>query len=216
MLRATSFAVAVMCSMVVGCAKPGVTTPVTTPITAENAPEGIKDKFRDGLALMAKHDRAGDWSEDACKETATLLMAANGIAAASYDAGLVARRCHMPAEARSLFEAALKSDPRFYKARVALALDTDKAGLDQAIAEVRRTVFEVRFQDADAVVALATLQMRRGSTVADDDGPNDMERAKGNLHRALAIDDGNMAAMNQLALLHLDRARRSAETKKGE
>src|SRR5262249_52778111 len=51
------------------------------------------------------------------------------------------------------------------------------------------------------------------NAVADDDGADDLERAKKNLHRALAIDDGSMKALNQLALLHLDRARRAAGKK---
>jgi tetratricopeptide (TPR) repeat protein len=55
--------------------------------------------------------------------------------------------------------------------------------------------------------------MRRDSATADDEGSDDLDRAKKNLHRALAIDDANMPAMNQLALLHLERARKVAGPK---
>jgi tetratricopeptide (TPR) repeat protein len=50
--------------------------------------------------------------------------------------------------------------------------------------------------------------MRRGNTRADEEGADDLDRARRNLHRALAIDDANMPALNQMALVHLEQARR--------
>ncbi len=65
-------------------------------------------------------------------------------------------------------------------------------------------------------MALAALQMRRGSAVADEEGPDDLARAQTNLHRALAVDDGSMPALNQLALVYLARARRAASASAGK
>ena len=52
--------------------------------------------------------------------------------------------------------------------------------------------------------------MGRNNKTSDKDGENDMERAKKNLQRALAIDDGYMPAFNQLALYYFERAKNPA------
>jgi len=102
-------------------------------------------------------------------------------------------------------------DPRFYPARAALALvraaASEPGGLDRAVAELTTIVRETRFSNADTLVSLAILQMRRANGAADEEGTGDLDRAGKNLHRALAIDDTNMSALNQLALLHLEQAR---------
>jgi Tfp pilus assembly protein PilF len=171
---------------------------------------------------MARHERAGDWTEASCKETVDLLLAGTAAhdAAARYDAGLVQRRCHHDAEAKALFEAAVAQDPRFYPARAALALAAaeERGGLDRAIGELTTIVRETRFANADTLVSLATLQLRRGNAAADDEGTDDLDRARRNLHRALAIDDADMPALNQMALVHLEQARRHtrAADAKGE
>ncbi|MEO7331724.1 MAG: tetratricopeptide repeat protein, partial [Minicystis sp.] len=46
--------------------------------------------------------------------------------------------------------------------------------------------------------------------VADEDGTGDFDRARKSLQRALAIDDGYLPALNQLAILHLEEARKNA------
>jgi len=168
--------------------------------------------FTQGLEAMAQHDRARDWSEGSCKATVELLLAGSPRPAARYDAGLVQQRCHHDADAQTHFEAALAQDPGFYPARAALAIaraaERGKPGdLDRSIAELGRAVRDARFGDAPLLTTLAALQVQRRSGVADDEGGDDLERATKNLHRALAIDDGNMPALNQLALLHLERAR---------
>ncbi len=216
MLRATTWGSVVLSALsltVAACA--------ARPVPAGRAPRGgggvpcprTREVPLQGLADMARHERDHDWSEAACKETVALLLgggAAAVPAAASYDAGLVQRRCGKGVEARALFEAALAQDPAFHPARTALALAraSDAGGLDGAIAELSRSVHDARFSDPTALVALATLQMQRGSGSADGEGTDDIDRARQNLHRALAIDDASMPALNQLALLHLARARR--------
>lgn len=172
-----------------------------------------QETFARGLAEMARHERAGDWSDASCRETVALLLAGKASPAATYDAGLVLRRCQREGEAKALFEAAVARDPRFYPARAALALGaaSEPGGLDRAIGELSTIVRETRFSSADTLVSLATLQMRRAGTAADDQGADDFDRARSNLHRALAIDDANMSALNQMALLHLEHARRAAK-----
>jgi tetratricopeptide (TPR) repeat protein len=184
---------------------PAATPPPEGPVAAARP----DPSFAQGLSEMARHERAGDWSEASCKETLALLLGGTPSAAASYDAGLVQRRCKHEGEAKALFEAAVARDPRFYPARAALALGSagDPAGLDRAIAELSTILRETRFSNADTLVSLATLQMRRANATADEEGTGDLDRAGKNLHRALAIDDSNMSALNQLALVHLQQAR---------
>jgi tetratricopeptide (TPR) repeat protein len=53
--------------------------------------------------------------------------------------------------------------------------------------------------------------MERGSDQSNSDGKDDLERAKRNLQRALAIDDNYMPAFNQLAVYYLEQAKAKAE-----
>jgi hypothetical protein len=200
-----------------GCAAKATPRPATPVAGGGAAAAEPSKRFADGLAAMAQHDRAGDWNEASCAETLALL-GAEPAPAASYDAGLVLSRCKREGEARARFEAALAKDPAFYRARAALALSIarDAGGLERAIGELTRAVRDARFGDAEALVALASLQMRRGSAVADEEGADDLARAQKNLHRALAIDDGSMPALNQLALVYLARARRAASASAGK
>lgn len=175
-------------------------------------------RFAEGLAAMARHDRDGDWTEARCKDTAALFLEARagGGAAPSYNAGLAYQRCKLDRDARSAFREALEKAPAFPPARAALALYDGEAGgpaRDRAITELQAIVVESRFSNVDALVRLATLQIQRGGGAADADGADDFERAKRNLHRALSIDDGFMPALNQLAIHHLEAARRGARAR---
>jgi tetratricopeptide (TPR) repeat protein len=207
MLRSTTWGMVLLGWTTMGCrALPAAAVP------EPRAPRVAPATFTEGLEAMARHDRARDWSEAICKEVATQLLAGAPLPTASYDAGLVERRCHRDAEARAHFEQALAREPAFYPARAALAIASVERGhepgaLDHAIAELERAVRDARFGDAQTLTALATLQMRRGSGAADEEGATDLDRAARNLHRALAIDETSMPALNQLALLHLARAR---------
>ena len=135
-----------------------------------------------------------------------------GLAVPRDDAALALGRCGLAAEAKPHLEAALATSPGFHRARALLGLYRAAAGgegaLDAAIAELERAARDSRFQNVEALVVLATLQMRRGGTRADDDGASDLDRARKNLQRALAIDDGCMPALNQLALHQIEVARR--------
>ncbi len=219
MLRSSIWGLVVLGGMTMGCAATAP-PPATVPGPEARELAVVPPSFTEGLLAMARHDRANDWSEASCKATLELLGAGAPRPAARYDAGLVQRRCHRDAEATASFQAALAQDPAFYPARAALAIASaaeghDAGSLDRAIAELTRAVHDARFGDARSLTALAALQMRRGAHVADEEGPDDQARAATNLHRALAIDERNLPALNQLALLQLERARGGAAASGG-
>src|SRR5205814_2330997 len=84
------------------------------------------------------------------------------------------------------------------------------AAIEPVIGELQQAVRDAEFQNVEALVNLAMLYMKRRSTNPDQDGANDFERAKKNLQRALAIDDGYQPAFNQLALYYLEVAKEKA------
>jgi tetratricopeptide (TPR) repeat protein len=195
-----------------GCSVATVATPkpaVADVVPGVGSPE--RARFSQGLAAMTRHERDDDWTPAACADAVKLLLAGAPLAVASYDAGLVEQRCKHRAEAEAHFDTAIARDPAMFRARVGRAMlrADDAGGLDRAITEIAAVVRETRFGDADTLVALAMLQMRRGGATSDEDGDDDLDRARKNLQRALAIDDASVPAMNQLALNHLARARRA-------
>jgi tetratricopeptide (TPR) repeat protein len=193
-------------------AVPEIASPERSPPPAPDAARA----FREALDSMARHDASG-WSEAACRQVAESFLrvrdpAGRLPAAAAYDAGLAYQRCGLRADAKKQHVAVLSRAPAFHRARVQLALlafeESGERAVEAAIAELKRAVVDARFQNVEALVHLARLQMRRGSAVSDGDGADDLERAKRNLQRALAIDDGYMPAFDQLALHYLAIARR--------
>jgi tetratricopeptide (TPR) repeat protein len=178
-----------------------------------------KSKLDEALRAMAAHDRARDWTPATCAEIAArfLEVDAAGAPVPSYDAGLARGRCGDAGASRSLFEAALARDPSFFPARAALVradAASGAAGLDRAIVDVEAQVVASRFTDVNALVLLGTLQLKRGRAASGPGDEDDFSGARRNLQRALAVDDGSVAALNQLALTHLASARRTA--KKGD
>jgi hypothetical protein len=69
---------------------------------------------------------------------------------------------------------------------------------------------DAKFQNVEALVSVAALQMERGGDNKTEDGANDLERAKKNIQRALAIDDNYMPAFNQLAIYYMEAAKQQA------
>jgi Tfp pilus assembly protein PilF len=189
------------------------------PIAAEAARE-----FNDALQSMVAHDKANDWNEATCKQVAKAFIDASDkqrkemkrgeLPEAIYNSGLAYQRCGKDGDAKSQFEAALKLDQQFHHARVQLALyqfkEQGEGAVEPVIAQLMQAVQDAQFQNVEALVNLALLQMKRRSTVSDSDGSNDLERAKKNLQRALAIDDGYQPAFNQLALYYLEMAKQKA------
>jgi tetratricopeptide (TPR) repeat protein len=199
-------------------AKPGPTTDGPNPMSAE-AQKG----YNDALQSMVAHDKANDWTEASCTQVAKAFMDASvhqkatmqrDLPEALYNAGLAYQRCNKDAEAKAQFAAALNLDTKFHHARVQMALyDLKEKGdgaMEPVILELQQAVADAQFQNVQALVNLAMLQMKRRSTHTDNDGANDFDRAKKNLQRALAIDDSYQPAFNQLALYYLEMAKQKA------
>ncbi len=184
------------------------------------------NSFNAALDAFTSHDKASDWSEGVCKDVAGQFLHASdqqksetnrALPEAIYNAGLVYQRCDDDANAKKEFQAALGVDNKFYRAQAQLVLYDYQSShnLDGTISQLEQVIRDAHFQLVGGLVSLAALQMERGNDVADSDGKNDLERAKLNLQRALAIDDSYMPAFNQLAIYYMELAKAKAEKKKG-
>jgi tetratricopeptide (TPR) repeat protein len=179
-------------------------------------------KFKSGQDAMVRYDKSG-WNEAACREVAQTFLAAQSeqdkfFAPAVYNAGVAFQRCGLKADAKKQYEEVLSKDAAFHRARVQLALfafeDGGEKDIEKAIGEMKRAVADSKFQNVEALVNQARLEMKRGNNTSDADGANDYERAKKNLQRALAVEDAYMPAFNQLAIYYLEVARIKAGQKK--
>ena len=198
----------------------GGTTKPTGPATATGTPvdQAAQDKFVTALETFAAHDKANDWSDQVCQEVASKFLAAAAeqkggkFPEAIFDAGLSYQRCGNDKEARAKFQDALAADPKFHHARAQLALYQYKqdSNEDAAISALQQTVLDAQFQNVPALVNLAMFQMARDSATPGEGCKDDMDCAKRNLQRALAIDDAYMPAFNQLALYYFQQAKKRA------
>ncbi len=184
--------------------------------------------FDNALDQFVEHDKKQDWNEGSCSSVADAFENAAkkqksdanvAFPEAIYNSGLAYQRCGKDAEARGRFEETLAADSSFHRAKSQLALyDYSKSGdIDATITKLDQIIRDAKFQNVEALVSLAALQMERGNEQADSDGKNDLERAQRNLQRALAIDDSYMPAFNQLAVYYLEqaKAKAGAAAKKG-
>jgi tetratricopeptide (TPR) repeat protein len=178
--------------------------------------------FASGVEMLRTHDDANDWTDATCAATAKKFLDADDeqggkFLEAKYNAGVAYQRCKNDAEAKKIFVGILEKDPKYHRARVQVALYNFKEGgekdVEGAIGEMQRAVRDAEYKNIEALVQLAMLQMKRQNDMKDDDGDNDLERAKKNLQRALAINDGFMPAFNQLAIYYYSRAKEQAAAK---
>jgi tetratricopeptide (TPR) repeat protein len=194
--------------------------PTVTP-TAPKAPEvspAAEDRFNAALDAFNAHDKASDWNEASCGEMAKMFETAaqeqkgGKLSEAVYNAGLAYQRCGNDAQAKQHFQDALAQDPKSHFARAQLALYQYKADSneDAAIGALQQAVLDAQFQNVPALVDLAMFQMTRDSAAGGDRCKDDMDCAKQNLQRALAIDDSYMPAFNQLALYYFQLAKKRA------
>jgi len=176
--------------------------------------ETARQKFEGSLAAFLAHDRAADWNDTTCTEVAQMFddaaSARGSFPEATFDAGIAYQRCKNDAAAKDHFRRALAGDPHFHYAKVQLTLYQFKAdaNIDAAIGRLQEAVLDAQYQNVPALVNLALLQMQRDGSTASNDCNDDMECAKKNLQRALAIDDAYMPALNQLALYYFDQAKK--------
>jgi tetratricopeptide (TPR) repeat protein len=180
------------------------------------------ESFEAALKSFADADAKGQWSNDTCKQVAEAFKVASSkqesasdskLAEAEYDAGLAFLRCGMEEQARGHFDKAIGTDPKFHRAKTQLALleFQRNQNVETAISSLEEIIRDSQYQSVEALVALAALQMERGNEDSNSDGKDDLERAKRNLQRALAIDDAYMPAFNQLAIYYLEQAKAKAE-----
>lgn len=183
--------------------------------------KAAQDKFNAALQAMSAHDKANDWTDATCTSTAQLFLDAakeqgdKSFNEALYDAGLAYQRCKKDAEAKAQFKTVYANDPKFHRARVQLALyafaESGEKDIDQAINELREAaITDAQFKNVEALVYLGMLEIKRNNKTSDQDGPNDLARAKRFIQSALALDDGYMPAFNQLAILYLETAKEAA------
>ena len=176
------------------------------------------------LSAFLERDRKQDWAEASCvsvakqfEDAASTQKSDTGrpFAEALYNAGLAYQRCGKDEQARERFHAASQADAGFHRAKAQLVLyDYAKTNdLDGTINRLDQIIHEAKFQNAEALVSLAALQMERDGDQADSDGKDDLERAQKNLQRALAVDDTYMPAFNQLAVYYLEQAKKKAGAK---
>jgi tetratricopeptide (TPR) repeat protein len=177
-----------------------------------------QDKFNSALDAFNDHDKKTDWTDATCADVAQQFQAAasqqkgGSFSEATYNAGLAYQRCSDDKDAKAQFEKALQNDPKFHFARAELALYQYKADSneDAAITALQQAVLDAQFQNVPALANLAMFQMLRDSEAGGNDCKNDMECAKKNLQRALALDDAYMPALNQLALYYFQMAKKRA------
>ncbi|MBX3229301.1 MAG: hypothetical protein KIT84_18230 [Labilithrix sp.] len=174
-------------------------------------------RFNAAVDLMVEHDKKNDWNNETCAEVAKAFDAVGRSAPALFNSGLAYQRCNDDKNAKAKFEAALQADAKFHHARAQLALYQYKADSNEnaAIDALQQAVTDAQFQNVPALVNLAMVQMARDSAQGGQGCKDDMDCAKLNLQRALAIDDAFMPAFNQLALYYFQLAKKRAGAVKG-
>lgn len=181
--------------------------------------------FDQGLQEFQANDKASSWNDSSCKSTADLFVKASKeqedaggkpLAVAVYNAGLSYQRCGKDDDAQKQFQNALNIDSGFHRAKAQLALyKYKKSGdIDEAIRELDQIIRDAKFQNVEALVSLAALQMQRGGSTSGPGCDDDLTCAKLNLQRALAIDDGFMPAANQLSVYYMEQAKAKAGASK--
>ena len=158
-------------------------------------------KWESALDDFDANEKSG-WTSAKCSSSSKSFERAadaqgGGFAEARYMAGLALSRCG-DAEAYKHYEAALKVDSKFCKARVGLGLrDLGSGRTSQA-----KSAFEQSIKDdpqcTSGYTNLAIVQRSQGQS----------DEALKNLRRALAIESDYLSAFNQMALLHYDRGRK--------
>lgn len=186
--------------------------------------EEASREHQNALEEFVRNDKTGDWNEAKCRSVAEKFVEASKteesaagkpLPSSLYNAGVTYLRCGLQDEALQQFQAATDADSGFHRGRAQMALfDYQKSGdLDSTIGTLETVIRDAKFQTVEGLVGLAALQMERNSDQSNEDGADDFERAKKNIQRALAIDDGYMPAFNQLAIYYMESAKKKSGTR---
>ncbi len=186
-------------------------------MVAKAAAEG----FNTAIDAFQAQEKSGTWSEASCDDVAKKFLSASDeqesaagkqLPEALYNSGLAYQRCGDDAKAKAQFEAAAAADPQLHRARAQIALYKfqQSGDVDTTIRELDQIIRDAKFQNVEALVSLAALQMQRNSDASGTGCANDLACAKLNLQRALALDDSFMPASNQLALYYYEQAKASS------
>jgi tetratricopeptide (TPR) repeat protein len=203
-------------ALIVGCGGESTSSKPTTPsadvartaggeaiTTADGNAVSKKahSKWESALGEFGANEKSG-WTSAKCSSSSKSFERAadaqgGGFAEANYMAGLALSRCG-DSSAYDHYEAALKVDSKFCKARVALGL----RDLENGRTGPAKSAFEQSIKDdpqcTSGYTNLAIVQRSQGQS----------EEALKNLRRALAIESDYLSAFNQMALLHYDRGRK--------
>jgi tetratricopeptide (TPR) repeat protein len=187
------------------------------PGEAPNALIGPGDAYQQfdrAFRAMAEHDTADDWTDARCDQVANAFIAAwkadNTLREGLYDAGVAHLRCHHVGEARRNFVASLETSPRLYRGQARLTmLESYRNGddLDQAIDGLSQRAEGSAYTEVNVLIELASREIERGAISEGDDAARDFADAARNLSRVLTMDEQSAAAKNQVAMLHLARAK---------
>lgn len=159
--------------------------------------------WSEGVKLFKQYDaKGGAWNDGKCDEVAAKFTSASSsqknFAEALYMAGLAHDRCGRREKALEFYGQATRANPRFCKARVALALDRSQHGEGASAEREFAQAVADDPQCTEGYVNMAIMQRKRGL-----EGNKD---ALANLRRALAIDAQYLPAFNEMALLYLSEA----------
>lgn len=188
-------------------------------MTLSRFSEQAEQRYATLLERFARNDREHRWSRVECRVVGEGFVDISerhrkftkvSLATALYNAGLAFQRCGEHDRAKARFTEAVQSARDFHQGHTALALYEYRAtaDLDAATARLDHIVKASKYQDIHALVTLAAFQLelaKRGG-----DAMAELSASKNNLQRALAIDDGYLPALNQLALYYLELARHHA------
>lgn len=183
-----------------------------------------ENNFNSAIDAFVAQDQSGSWTDATCKKVASQFVSASSeqksatgkdLPEALYNAGLAYQRCGDDENAKQQFSKAAAADKAFHRARGQLALYKYKetGNLDAAVSELNQIIVDAKFQNVEALVSLAALQMQRGSNASGSGCSNDLACAQLNLQRAMAIDDSFMPAFNQLAIYYLEQAKSETQEK---
>ena len=158
-------------------------------------------QWSEGLKLFKSYEPK-NWTDAHCDEVGSKFESAAStqakFAEALYMAGLSQDRCGRKDKANNFYDQALRANPRFCKARVAIALIHLAGGqAESAMREFAQSVQDDP-QCTEGYVNLAILQRKRGI--------EGNKEALSNLRRSLAIDAQYLPSFNEMALLYLSEA----------